>query len=61
MWARLNGMIDYGGKHRHIQDSLMMLVEQVKGSEHNPLLTCLLEGPRGRYLFDANSYGDSAK
>ena len=48
MWARLNGMIDYGGKHRHIQYSLMMLVEQVKGSEHNPLLTCLLEGPRGR-------------
>lgn len=45
--CRLNGMLDCGERHRHIQESLMTLVEQVKGSERNPLLTCLLEGPRG--------------
>eukprot|EP00250_Pteridium_aquilinum_P005582 c15654_g1_i1 orf=195-2447(+) len=45
--CRLNGMLDCGDRHRHIQESLMTLVEQVKGSERNPLLACLLEGPRG--------------
>lgn len=45
--CRLNGMLDCGERHRRIHESLMTLVENVKGSERNPLLTCLLEGPPG--------------
>lgn len=45
--CRLNGMLDCGETHKHIQETVMALVEQVKLSERSPLLTCLLDGPRG--------------
>ncbi|KAJ7544161.1 hypothetical protein O6H91_09G066600 [Diphasiastrum complanatum] len=44
---RLNGMLDCGERHRHIQEMATTLVEQVRRSERTPLLTCLLEGPSG--------------
>ncbi|KAH9622103.1 hypothetical protein KSS87_022881 [Heliosperma pusillum] len=45
--CRLNGMVDCGGRHEHIQQRAMLLAEQVKLSKGSPLLTCLLEGPSG--------------
>ncbi|KAJ7295855.1 hypothetical protein O6H91_Y158900 [Diphasiastrum complanatum] len=45
--CRLNGMLDCGDRHRHIQQMATTLVEQVRRSERTPLLTCLLEGPSG--------------
>lgn len=49
-WCRLNGMVDCGDRHKHIYERAMLLVEQVKESKGSPLLTCLLEGPSGRYV-----------
>nr|DAD22889.1 TPA_asm: hypothetical protein HUJ06_024352 [Nelumbo nucifera] len=45
--CRLNGVVDCGERHKHIQDRAMLLVEQVKVSRGSPLVTCLLEGPSG--------------
>ncbi|KMS97999.1 hypothetical protein BVRB_4g096810 [Beta vulgaris subsp. vulgaris] len=45
--CRLNGMVDCGVRHEHIQQRTMLLAEQVKHSKGSPLLTCLLEGPSG--------------
>eukprot|EP00249_Psilotum_nudum_P022983 c28712_g1_i1 orf=181-2289(+) len=45
--CRLNGMLECGERHKHIQETVMTLVDQVKRSERTPLLTCLLEGPNG--------------
>lgn len=45
--CRLNGMLDCGERHRHIQETVMTLVEQLKRTDRTPLLTCLLEGPQG--------------
>lgn len=42
-------MVDCGGRHKHIYERAMLLVEQVKVSKGSPLVTCLLEGPSGRY------------
>eukprot|EP00884_Botryococcus_braunii_P005505 jgi/Botrbrau1/14956/Bobra.0018s0059.1 len=44
---RLNGMIDSGVSYRHLRSTCNTLVQQVRTSEHTPLLTCLLEGPPG--------------
>lgn len=44
---RLNGIIDSGEKFRHLQSTCRNLIEQVRTSDKNPLLTCLLEGPAG--------------
>ncbi|KAJ8431942.1 hypothetical protein Cgig2_000001 [Carnegiea gigantea] len=45
--CRLNGMVDCGACHEHIQQRTMLLAEQVKLSKGSPLVTCLLEGPSG--------------
>ncbi|KAL3740106.1 hypothetical protein ACJRO7_021395 [Eucalyptus globulus] len=45
--CRLNGMVSCGDRHKHIYERAMLLVEQVKVSKGSPLVTCLLEGPRG--------------
>ncbi|CAM6045492.1 unnamed protein product [Sphagnum compactum] len=45
--CRLNGMLNCGERHAHIQETVMTFVEQVRKSERTPLLTCLLEGPGG--------------
>lgn len=42
-------MINCGDRHNHIYQRAMLLVEQVKVSKGSPLVTCLLEGPSGRY------------
>jgi hypothetical protein len=47
--ARLNGMLDCGERHRHLRTTCMTLVEQVRKSSKTPLLSCLLEGPSGRW------------
>ncbi|EFJ05457.1 hypothetical protein SELMODRAFT_137147 [Selaginella moellendorffii] len=44
---RTNGMLNCGDRHRHIRETAMTLVEQVKSSERTSLLTFLLEGPSG--------------
>ncbi|EFJ33073.1 hypothetical protein SELMODRAFT_407213 [Selaginella moellendorffii] len=44
---RTNGMMNCGDRHRHIRETAMTLVEQVKSSERTSLLTFLLEGPSG--------------
>lgn len=44
---RLNGMLDYGDRYRHLLSSIRMLVNQVRTSAVTPLITCLLEGPSG--------------
>lgn len=49
MIYRLNGMVDCGDRNKHIYERAMLLVEQVKVSKGSPLVTCLLEGPSGRY------------
>lgn len=49
---RLNGMLDCGDSHAHILRTAKTFVEQVKKSERTPLLTCLLEGPSGTYVFE---------
>jgi hypothetical protein len=49
MVSRLNGMVDCGDRHNDIYGSAMLLVEQVKVSKGSQLITCLLEGPSGRY------------
>jgi hypothetical protein len=46
--CRLRGIVDCGNPHKHIYQRAMLLVEQVKVSRGNPLVTCLLEGPAGR-------------
>jgi vesicle-fusing ATPase len=43
-------MLNCGERHAHIQETVMTFVEQVRKSERTPLLTCLLEGPGGRYI-----------
>lgn len=48
---RSNGMLDCGDSHAHILKTAKTLVEQVKEGERTPLLTCLLEGPSGTYVF----------
>ncbi|XP_022724072.1 vesicle-fusing ATPase-like [Durio zibethinus] len=45
--CRLNGMVDCGGRHKHIYQRAMLLVEQVKVSKGSPLVSCLLEGSSG--------------
>ncbi|XP_021726132.1 vesicle-fusing ATPase-like [Chenopodium quinoa] len=45
--CRLNGMVDCGVRHEHIQQRTMLLAEQVKISKGSPILTCLLEGESG--------------
>ncbi|KAI3434093.1 uncharacterized protein J3R85_006889 [Psidium guajava] len=45
--CRLNGIVDCGDRHKDIYERAMLMVEQVKGSKGSPLVTCLLEGPRG--------------
>uniref|UniRef100_A0A7C9F876 Vesicle-fusing ATPase n=1 Tax=Opuntia streptacantha TaxID=393608 RepID=A0A7C9F876_OPUST len=45
--CRLNGMVDCGVRHEHIQQRTMLLAEQVKLSKGSPLVTCLLEGSNG--------------
>jgi hypothetical protein len=47
--SRLNGMVECGDRNKHIYQRAMLLVEQVKVSKGSPLVTCLLEGPSGRY------------
>lgn len=42
-------MVDCGERNKHIYQRAMLLVEQVKVSKGSPLVTCLLEGPSGRY------------
>ena len=54
--CRLNGMVDCGGRHKHIYERAMLLVEQVKVSKGSPLVTCLLEGPSGRYALSSFSF-----
>jgi vesicle-fusing ATPase len=44
---RLNGIIDYGDRFRHLASTCQSLVEQVRNSAKTPLLSCLLEGPAG--------------
>lgn len=51
MIGRINGMVECGQRHEHIYKRAMLLVEQVKVSKGSPLITCLLEGPSGRYVF----------
>jgi len=46
----LRGIVDCGKPHKHIYQRVMLLVEQVKVSRGSPLVTCLLEGPAGRYI-----------
>ncbi|KAG5546233.1 hypothetical protein RHGRI_018423 [Rhododendron griersonianum] len=48
--CRLNGMVDCGARHDHIYKRTMLLAEQVRVSRGSPLVTCLLEGPSGRYV-----------
>lgn len=43
-------MVNCGDRHRHIYERAMEKVEQVKVSEGSAIVTCLLEGPRFRYL-----------
>ncbi|KAG6516666.1 hypothetical protein ZIOFF_027139 [Zingiber officinale] len=43
---RLNGIIDCGERHKHIQERALLLVEQIKDNQ-SPLVTYLLEGPTG--------------
>ncbi|KAL8131483.1 hypothetical protein AgCh_007427 [Apium graveolens] len=45
--CRLNGIVEFGGRHAHIFRSTMLLAEQAKVSRGSPLVTCLLEGPSG--------------
>ncbi|KAK1364317.1 hypothetical protein POM88_039878 [Heracleum sosnowskyi] len=45
--CRLNGIVEFGGRHAHIFKRTMLLAEQVKVSRGSPLVTCLLEGPSG--------------
>ncbi|KAL1821564.1 hypothetical protein ACET3Z_016433 [Daucus carota] len=45
--CRLNGIVEFGGRHAHIYKRTMLLAEQVKVSRGSPLITCLLEGPSG--------------
>jgi vesicle-fusing ATPase len=40
-------MVECGGRHQHIYQRAMTIVEQVKVSKGSPLVTCLLEGSRG--------------
>lgn len=45
-------MVDCGDRHALIRQRATKLVEQIKSSgfekKKKPLVTCLLEGPRGR-------------
>ncbi|XP_065000139.1 vesicle-fusing ATPase-like [Musa acuminata AAA Group] len=41
----LNGIVECGNRHILIHVRAMLVVEQVKVSQGNPLVTCLLEGP----------------
>ncbi|KAG6470387.1 hypothetical protein ZIOFF_071456 [Zingiber officinale] len=43
---KLNGIIDCGERHKHIQERALLLVEQIKDNQ-SPLVTYLLEGPTG--------------
>ncbi|KAL9160212.1 hypothetical protein ABFS82_08G185500 [Erythranthe guttata] len=45
--CRLNGFINCGSRHDHTYRRIRLLTEKVKVSEGSPLVTCLLEGPRG--------------
>uniref|UniRef100_A0A0C9RSQ0 Vesicle-fusing ATPase n=1 Tax=Wollemia nobilis TaxID=56998 RepID=A0A0C9RSQ0_9CONI len=45
--CRLNKMVECGERHKHINQRVMLLVEQVKWSKGSPLTSCLLEGPSG--------------
>jgi vesicle-fusing ATPase len=51
-------MLNCGTRHAHALETVKTFVEQVKKSERTPLLTCLLEGPSGRYsaLFPMQSF-----
>lgn len=49
MSCRINGIVECGKRHAHIYRRTMLLAEQVKVSMGSPLVTCLLEGPSGRY------------
>lgn len=44
-------MVECVSSHAHIYQRAMLLVEQVKVSKGSPLITCLLEGPSGRYAW----------
>ncbi|CAM6084262.1 unnamed protein product [Calypogeia fissa] len=44
---RVNSMLGCGPGNDHVQRTAKNLVDEVKTSEHTPLLSCLLEGPRG--------------
>ncbi|KAG6523224.1 hypothetical protein ZIOFF_013078 [Zingiber officinale] len=46
MAFRLNGIIDCGERHKHIQERALLLVEKIKDNQ-SPLVTYLLEGPTG--------------
>ncbi|XP_028549702.1 vesicle-fusing ATPase isoform X4 [Dendrobium catenatum] len=48
--CRFNGMIDCGERHKHVYESIMFLVSQVKKNKRVELFACLLEGPQGRLL-----------
>ncbi|KAG6507715.1 hypothetical protein ZIOFF_033066 [Zingiber officinale] len=43
---RLNGIIECGERHKHIQERALLLVEQIKDNQ-SPLVIYLLEGPTG--------------
>ncbi|XP_028549698.1 vesicle-fusing ATPase isoform X1 [Dendrobium catenatum] len=45
--CRFNGMIDCGERHKHVYESIMFLVSQVKKNKRVELFACLLEGPQG--------------
>lgn len=49
MYYRPKGFVDCGDRQNLIYQRIMFLVDQVS-NETSPPVTCLLEGPSGRYL-----------
>jgi hypothetical protein len=43
-------MLDCGERHAHVLATVKTFAQKLKKSERTPLLTCLLEGPSGRYM-----------
>ncbi len=49
---RPHEILDCGERHAHALATVKTFVEQLKESGRTTLLTCLLEGPHGRYMLD---------
>jgi hypothetical protein len=49
---RPHGIVDCGERHAHALATVKTFVEQLKESGRTTQLTCLLEGPHGRYMLD---------